>query len=113
MRPSTVERCTLIICWALTIALWTLAGEIAIDLIGDRVPAAYNLLLSAAIAATGASVYLTVTHNSRRNYTEQLNRIEDALRGRDEAWAAVNRALSTPTGERPNLRLASYSTDAN
>lgn len=115
-----MERFTLTTCWGLTIALWTLAGKIAVDLIGDRVPAAYNLLLSGAIAATGASVYLTATYRGRHAIIERLASVaaeveatREQLRGRDEAWAAINRALSTPTGERPSLRLAAYNTDAH
>lgn len=120
MRPSTVERFTIFVCWGLTVALWTLAGTIAVNLIGDRVPAAYNLLLTAAAASTGASVYLTATYRGRRAIVRRLavlaaevEATREQLRGKDEAWAAVNRALSAPTGERPHLRLAAHSTDAH
>lgn len=114
-QPSTMDsnrlrRTLLRACWTITIVLWTLAGDMAIDLLGDPIPAHFNLIVGAAMALTVVSLLAPIALGNRDVGNERLELLADeveALRRQviesNETWRTLNTLLGS-TGERPHLR---------
>lgn len=111
-QPSTMDhsrrKWLLRACWGATIVLWTLAADMALELIGDPIPAHYNLILFVAASLTAVSLLAPIALANRDVANARLDQVAaevESLRQqviqRDEAWHAVNTLLGS---ERPYLR---------
>lgn len=106
--------------WLATIGLWLLVAAMAITLIGDPIPAHFNLALVMAGTVSLATVSMTLAYADQRARERRMDRLDAAVRAlagltarRDEAWHAINALLGNGSEPDNVRRLPRINTGPN